>query len=176
MSAQSAPPRAGLQHLPPFAGHAPDRERPLGAYALLSAGYLGGCSAFALWWRRSGRSLPERPSPSDLLLVSVATHKLARLIAKDRVSSALRAPFTRYQRDAGPGEVDEAARGHGMRRAIGELVICPYCMSVWLASAFTIGLLLAPRATRWAAGTLSAVTVSDLLQIAYSIAEDTLAS
>jgi hypothetical protein len=175
MSTQQATAGGGLQRLPPFRGHAPHRERPLGAYALLSAGYLGGCGAFVAWWRRSRRPLPEGPAASDVLLISVATQKLARLIAKDRVSSALRAPFTRYQHDGGPGEVEEAARGHGVRRAIGELLICPHCLSVWLASAITAGMLAAPKATRWAAAALTAVTASDLLQIAYKKAEDTLA-
>ena len=31
---------------------------------------------------------------SDLVLVTVATHKLSRLVAKDRITSTLRAPFT----------------------------------------------------------------------------------
>src|SRR5579875_2472730 len=176
MSVRSPHARGGLQQLAPFAGHAPQRERPLGSYALLSGGYLAACAGFACWWARRGRPLPERPALGDLLLISVATHKLARLIAKDRVSSALRAPFTRYQHDAGPGEVDEAARGHGMRRAIGELLICPYCLSVWLAGAFTAGLLSAPRATRWICAALVAVTASDMLQIAYRNAEETLSS
>jgi hypothetical protein len=167
---------SGLQRLPPFAGHAPRRERPLGSYALLTATYVGGCAGFAAWWRRAGRPLPERPAPADLLLISIATHKLARLIAKDRVFSALRAPFTRFQHDAGPGEVEEAARGQGLQRAIGELVVCPYCLSVWLATAFTAGLIAAPRPTRWAAAALNVVTASDMLQIAYKNAEETLGS
>jgi Protein of unknown function (DUF1360) len=59
-----------------------------------------------------------------------------------------RAPFTRFQDDAGAGEVNEAARGHGLQRAIGELLVCPYCLDLWIAAAFTAGLLVAPRATR----------------------------
>jgi hypothetical protein len=43
----------------------------------------------------------------------------------------LRAPFTRFQDDTGYGEVEEAARGTGFRRAIGELLICQYCVSQW---------------------------------------------
>jgi hypothetical protein len=52
-------------------------------------------------------------------LLSVATHKASRLITKDRVSSTVRAPFTRFEDDARPDEVSEAARGRGLRRAIG---------------------------------------------------------
>jgi hypothetical protein len=130
--------------------------------------------AFTVWLNRSGRTLPERMPASDLALTAVATHKLSRLIAKDRVTSTLRAPFTRYQDDAGPSEVSEAARGRGLRRAIGELLVCPYCLGVWIAAVFTAGLIVAPRPTRWVAAMLDAVFVADMLQIAYAKAEETL--
>jgi hypothetical protein len=160
--------------IPATDGHSPDQERPLGGYAVLTSvfGLLTG--GFAAWFRRSGRSLPERMAPDDFLLVTVASHKLSRMIAKDRVTSSVRAPFTRFQGDAGPGEVDEAARGRGLRRAIGELLVCPYCLSVWAAAAFTAGLLVAPRATRWVAAVFNALFGADLLHIAYRKAEDSL--
>jgi hypothetical protein len=60
---------------------------------------------------RSGRELPERLGARDLLLAGIATHKLSRLITKDKITSAVRAPFTRFQEKAGHGELDEAARG-----------------------------------------------------------------
>jgi Protein of unknown function (DUF1360) len=107
-------------------------------------------------------------------LITVATHKASRLAAKDRVTSGVRAPFTRFEGDAGPGEVSEEARGSGLRRAVGELVICPYCISLWIATALAGGLVVAPRATRWVASVLSAMFGSDLLQIAYKKAEDAL--
>jgi hypothetical protein len=161
-----------LQDAGPLAGHSPDQERPLGGYAALMATFAALTGAFAAWMRRSGRELPERVDPVDLALVTVATHKASRLIAKDRVTSTARAPFTRFEGDAGPGEVSEAARGHGLRRAIGELVICPYCLGLWVATAFAAGLAVAPRPTRFAAFVLTAVFGSDLLQIAYKKAED----
>jgi hypothetical protein len=109
-----------------------------------------------------------------LALITVATHKASRLIAKDRVTSTIRAPFTRFEDDAGTGEVSESARGHGLRRAIGELLICPYCIGLWIAAAFTAGLIVAPRPTRWIAATFSALFGADILQIAYKKAEATL--
>jgi hypothetical protein len=157
-------------------GHSPGRERPLGGYAMLTGTFTLLWVAFIRWFSRSGRELPDTIRASDLALVTVATHKLSRTIAKDRVTSAWRAPFTRFQDDAGPGEVDEAARGHGLRRAIGELVICPYCLGVWIASALTGALLVAPRATRWIASVFVSQTGSDLLQIAYKKAEGSLES
>jgi uncharacterized protein DUF1360 len=151
-----------------------EAERPIGSYSALTGLFAGLCSAFALWMRRSGRALPERMGAADLALITIATHKLSRLITKDRVTSALRHPFTRYQEDAGQGEVEEQARGSGMRRALGELLICPYCIGMWLAAGFTAALVVAPRPTRWVASALTALFGSDLLQIAYKRAEQQL--
>src|SRR3954464_1519598 len=161
-----------VKDLSPFAGHSPDQERPLGGYAALTATYAAATGAFAAWAQRSGREVPERIAPGDLALLATATHKLSRLIAKDRVMSAVRAPFTTFEGDAGPGEVSEAARGRGLRRAVGELVVCPYCLGLWLATFFAAGFAVAPRPTRWVASVLSAVFGSDVLQIAYKKAED----
>jgi hypothetical protein len=132
------------------------------------------CGAFITWLRASGRELPETIETRDLALVTIATHKSARLIARDRVASTIRAPFTTFQDDAGPSEVDEAARGRGLRRAIGELLICPYSLSMWLAVGFNGGLAVAPRSTRWIASTFVALTGADALQIAYAKAEQAL--
>jgi Protein of unknown function (DUF1360) len=163
-----------LQDLPPFVGHSPDRERPLGGYALLLGSFSALCGGFGLWLRRSGRELPQQVESRDLALVAVATFKVSRIIARDRVTSAIRAPFSRFQADAGPGEVDEAARGHGMRRVIGELLVCPHCLDVWTASAFLGGLVAAPEQTRWVASVFAAVGGADALQLAYAKAESAL--
>ncbi len=163
-----------LQDVPPFTGHSPEQERPLGGYAVLTGSFVALGTAFAAWLRASDRELPERIAPGDLALVAVSTHKAARLIAKDRVASTIRAPFTQFQDDAGPSEVEEAARGHGLRRALGELLICPYCLSMWISAAFLAGLIVCPRATRWIASMFTALTGADLLQIAYAKAEELL--
>jgi hypothetical protein len=155
-------------------GHSPSQDRPLGGYAVLIGAFTALAGAFSAWFRASDRELPERMEARDLALVTVATSKASRLIAKDRVTSTVRAPFTRYEDDAGPGEVDESARGRGLRRAIGELLICPYCVGMWISAAFAAGLLVAPRFTRWFAAVLTALFGADLLQIAYKKAEDTL--
>jgi hypothetical protein len=163
-----------LQDVGPYRGHAPQQERPLGGYAILMGTFGLLTATFAGWFRRSGRELPERVAAGDVALVAVATHKASRLIAKDRVTSAVRAPFTTFQDDAGPGEVEEAARGRGLRRALGELLICPYCLGVWVAAAFAAGLLVAPRLTRQALLVLDAVFAADVLQVAYAKGEEAL--
>jgi hypothetical protein len=161
------------QDLAILEGHS-EQERPIGGYAALMGVFAAASGAFAAWFKASDRELPERMGAADLALVTVATHEAARLISKDRVASAVRAPFTRFEDDAGPGEVSERARGRGLRRAIGELIICPYCVGLWISAGFAAGLLVAPRFTRWVAAVLAALFASDLLQIAYAKAEDTL--
>jgi uncharacterized protein DUF1360 len=161
-----------VRDVEPFAGHSPTQERPLGGYVVLTGAFAASVGGFAVWMRATERELPERIGPGDLALMTVATHKASRLLAKDRVTSGIRAPFTRFEGDAGPGEVSEAARGQGLQRAIGELVVCPYCLGLWAAAAFAAGFAVAPRPTRWLASILTAHFGSDVLQIAYKKAED----
>ena len=122
--------------------------------------------------RRSGRELPERVGAGDLALLGTATHKLSRLIAKDKVTAVARAPFTTYEGSEGPSELSESPRGTGLRRAVGELVSCPWCVGLWVAFAFALGLVAAPRLTRLLASALSILALSDFLQIAYKAAEE----
>ena len=150
-------------------GYAPEGERPpLGSRLVLSSGFVAAFAAFLAARRRSATGLPERIDARDLALLSGASFKLGRLIAKEKVSAPLRAPFTEYQGKAdAPGEVNERPRGTGPRAALGELLTCPYCLGMWVVSALTVGLVTAPRETRLVASILSALGVSDFLQVAY---------
>jgi hypothetical protein len=140
------------------------------------ATFSGLATGFATWFRRSGRELPEHIGARDFALLTVASHKSARMITRDRVTSAVRAPFTRFQSDAGPGEVNEAARGRGLRRAVGELLVCPYCLGMWSSAFLTALLLVFPRFTRWFCTVLSVFFGSEILQIAHSRAEKLIGS
>ncbi|MBV8712204.1 MAG: DUF1360 domain-containing protein [Solirubrobacterales bacterium] len=154
-----------------FRGYAEPQDRPpFRTYAAMAAVFNAGFAGALVAAKRSGR-LPERVRTEDVILIGTPSHKLSRLLAKDKVTAFLRAPFTEYQGRGGPAEVEERARGTGARRALGELLICPYCLGLWTSGAFHAGLLFAPRATRVAASTLTALTLSDFLQIAYKAAE-----
>lgn len=150
----------------------PDRKRPLGGYALLTASFNVVAIASVVWLRRSRNGLPDRYPPSDLVLAGAATYKLSRLLSKDKVTSFLRAPFTEQQELGGSGEVEEEPRGHGVRRAIGELLTCPYCLGMWVATGFGIALVAAPRVSRLALFILTALGISDFLQVAYKAAQE----
>lgn len=150
----------------------PGDNRPLGSYVVLLSAFGTLTAAFAVWFGRSGRDLPERIEARDLVLLTVASHKLARLLSKDRITSPIRAPFTEPRGEGGPGEVEETSRGRGLRRAIGQLLLCPYCLGMWTSAAFVGGLLTLPRFTRWVAAVFSIFFGSELLQIFYKRAED----
>ncbi|MCX4389877.1 DUF1360 domain-containing protein [Micromonospora peucetia] len=153
--------------------YAPHEHRPLGGYLAAMGTYAGVTAGIAALVRVTGRPVPERPATADVVLLGIATHKLSRLLSKDAVTSPLRAPFTRYDKPIGSGEVMEQVRDQGSstRHAIGELLSCPFCLAVWVATGLTGGLVLAPRLTRLVATALTAVAVSDFLQMAYAVAQ-----
>jgi hypothetical protein len=153
--------------------YAPHEHRPLGGYIAAMGTYAGVAGGLAGLARLTGRPVPTRPAAGDVVLLSIATHKLSRLLSKDTITSPLRAPFTRYDRPAGTGEVMEQVRdeGSGARHAVGELLSCPFCLSVWIATALTGGLVLAPRTTRLVSTALTAIAASDFLQLAYASAQ-----
>ena len=157
----------------PVQGYAePDERPPFAPYLLFMSIFGTLVSAALLIAKRQGRELPERIGPGELLLVGTASHKLSRVLSKDKVTSPLRAPFTELEGKGGPAELEESSRGTGVRKAIGELLICPYCLGLWVVAAFSVGLLFAPRVTRFVASLFAALTISDFFQIAYKAAEE----
>ena len=154
-------------------GYASPGERPpLAAYATFAAVFHGAMAGAVMAARRSGRDLPQHVDTGDIVLIGTASYKLSRLIAKKKVTAFVRAPFTELEGKGGPAELDEKPRGSGLQRALGELLVCPYCLGLWASGGFHAGLLFAPRATRFSASVLTAMTISDFLQIAYRAAEE----
>lgn len=151
--------------------YAHGEDFPLRGYAGAMSVYGGVVAAIAATAKLTGRALPSRISPWDTAVTTLATHKLSRLLAKDPVTSPLRAPFTRFEGTSGPAELAEDVQGSGGTKTIGELVTCPFCIGMWVSTGFTAGYVFAPRATRLAATTLAVLAGSDFLQFAYAYAE-----
>lgn len=146
-----------------------DEDRPLTGYSSALAVYGGVVGAVLAAARATGRSAPERVTPMDVLLLGLATHKTSRILAKDAVTSPLRAPFTVYDKPTGDAELGEHSREqHGPKHAIGELITCPFCLAQWVATGFVAGRVFAPGFTRLATLTMAGVAVSDFLQLAYA--------
>src|SRR3954451_6262072 len=64
-------------------------DKPLGSHLALVVVYNALVGAFLAARARSGKGFPKNIGVGDLLLVGVATHKLSRIIAKDRVTAPL---------------------------------------------------------------------------------------
>jgi hypothetical protein len=149
-----------------------DNDRPLGGYLAVMVVYGVVVIVAVLTALASGRTLPTRWRVQDLLLLTLGTHKLSRTLTKDAVTSPLRAPFTRYVGTSGPAEVQEEVRKQSqLRHSLGELLTCPFCLDMWVATGFAIGLVFAPRFTRLIAGVFSALAGADFLHLAYAMAQ-----
>jgi hypothetical protein len=149
--------------------YAQGSDRPLGGYLATLSTYSAVVAGLAGLARLTRRQLPDDPmSTRDVVLTAAATHKLSRMLTKDPVTSPLRAPFTSYSGSSGPAELAEDVRGHGGQKAIGELVTCPFCVGVWVATGLTAGLVFAPKPTRLVAGTFAALAGADVLQFAHA--------
>lgn len=142
-------------------------EEPLPSYAALAGLFNLLLALFLLIARKAGRPIPERIEARDLALLGVATHKVSLLVAHDAVTSPLRAPFTELQEKQSPKRVSEKPRGKGLRRSLGELLTCHFCVGQWVASFFTYGLVFAPALTRLVASIFAIVAVSDHLHQTY---------
>ena len=120
-------------------------------YAAFSALFWAGLLTAA----RAGREkLAEPTSATDLLALGLAGAKIGSVVAEDRITVFLRRPFA-----DGPAAVQPA--GEGMRRAVGELVTCPHCVSLWAAGALAVAQLARPRETRLVARVFAAYALAD---------------
>ncbi|OBH85318.1 DUF1360 domain-containing protein [Mycobacterium scrofulaceum] len=149
-----------------------DEPRPLGGYLAVLAIYATVVAIATVAALVTGRTLPTRWRIQDLVTVTLGTHKLSRTLTKDAVTSPLRAPFTRFAGSGGPAEVMEEVRDESpLRHSLGELLTCPFCLDMWVATGFAIGLVFAPRYTRLVAGVFTVLTGADFLQLVYAMAQ-----
>jgi hypothetical protein len=132
-------------------------ERPLGWYAGIATAFVAMLAAFVAGNRKR---FPERIPWGDVAGVALAAHEAGRILAGGAVASFLRAPVTQDEDASEPAP-------SGVRRALGELVTCPYCLGLWLSAGFSAGLVRAPRETRFAIAVLAAHAGADLLTAAF---------
>ncbi len=143
--------------------------RPTAELASIAAVYVTAVTIAGTTVIRGERAVTFRPW--DLAVPGLATHKLSRRISKDSVTSPLRAPFAVVTSAEGPGEVEQQVRGRGARRAVGELLTCPFCIGQWVATGFVFTHVLAPRLARLAGAVFATAAVADFLQFAYAASD-----
>lgn len=154
-----------LQETPPFSGYA-SSQQPLGGYIVLATAFATALAAGVTSAQRRGR-LPEDIGTKDIVVMGMATHKIARLLTKDAVTSFARAPFVRLEERSGSNSLKENPRGTGLRRSIGELISCPECAGQWVASGLIVGLVHAPRVTRLLGALYASLAIGDMMQFVY---------
>lgn len=154
----------------PYREYAPDDEIPLAGYTATMLTFAAGLGGVLLWMTRKRAPLPTL---LDVALLGVATHKLSRIVSKDFVTAPIRAPFTHRQAPEGAGEVHDEPHGGGLRRAMGYLLTCPYCLGPWIATGLSAFLVGHPMQARFVTRVLAAVTVSDFLHLSYSRRNET---
>jgi hypothetical protein len=125
-------------------------------------GGLGVAGAFA---RVFGRN-PACQTPLDLVVLSAASFKGARTVARDEVTSFLRDPFVHGHAHKGEGE--EPVETGDWEQAIGELVTCSRCTGTWVAAGLATTQILAPRFGRLLTWSLAAAGINDFLQAAFA--------
>ncbi len=155
-----------------FEGYKGGEEMPLAGYATLFGVYNIAILVMLLSERSPRERWRDNISLTDILLLSVATYKISRVVSSDRVTSPLRAPFMEYIEPNGASEVKEKVRGTGMQRAVGDLLHCPFCLGSWVAAALGTGLIVRPKTTRFVSKIFTVVALADVFQHAYGILKD----
>jgi hypothetical protein len=134
------------------------------AYAGLSGLFLSLLAAFALREREHRENLDLRPF--DLAMLGLATARLGRMAAYDKVFETWRIPVAETKPDSSGAGDTVVPRGAGVQRALGELISCPVCAGTWVAAGLVYGLRIAPRFTRALLAIMSAVGAAEILNSA----------
>ena len=137
---------------------------PYEAYAAIMGVFAGGLGVAGLAARVFDRN-PGCQSALDFAVLSAASFKAARTLARDEVTSFLREPFV--QGKAHEGGEDPVESGD-LRQAIGELVTCSRCAGTWCAAGLASTQIVAPRFGRLLTWSLAAAGANDWLQAGFA--------
>ena len=99
----------------------------------------------------------------DVVLIILATFRMIRLFVYDKITVFFREQFLDAN-EVGGGEVVFTKPLRGPRRAIAELITCPWCFGVWAAAMTTFFYLLTPY-TFYVVLFLAIAAVATFLQI-----------
>ena len=137
---------------------------PYEAYAAITGVFVGGLGLAGVAARLLDRN-PACQTPLDFVVLSVASFKAARTLARDEVTSFLREPFVKGE--AHEGGEDPVESGD-LRQAIGELLTCSRCGGPWAAAALATSQILSPRFGRLLTWSLAAAEMNDWLQAGFA--------
>jgi hypothetical protein len=143
---------------------APEQKPPYAAYAVIMGAFGGGLAVAGALSRVLDRD-PQCQTTLDLVVLSAASFKAARTLARDEVTSFLRAPFVEGEAHEGNEEPVETGDFH---QAIGELITCSRCVGTWTAAGLATVQVLSPRFGRLLTWSLGAAGINDFLQAAFA--------
>ena len=125
--------------------HGKSKKKEYYAKILLISIFLGGFALFIGWMTIYGPGWQAfQLSWLDLTLLGLATYRLGRLIAYDRVMEPFRQFFTVTGPDStGAGDSVEP-KGTGFQQSLGQLISCPICAGTWVAALLVYLLYLFP--------------------------------
>lgn len=111
------------------------------------------------------RSAQSRRSPGliEITLMGLASHRIGRIVAFERVAVPIREPFTATVPDDSGVDDTVVARGRGVQWAIGELLSCPTCVASWAALMLYVGSTTLPGPTRAFVNVLAAAGVAEIV-------------
>jgi hypothetical protein len=113
----------------------------------------------------------QQLKPFDLVLLSLSTYRLGRLVSYDKVFEPIRSVVTETTLDeTGAGNTVEP-KGRGAQRSLGEMISCPICSGTWIAAGLVYGLQILPNPTRlflWMSSTIGAAELFNALTEALS--------
>jgi hypothetical protein len=136
---------------------------PYAAYAGIMGVFAGALAVGGGLARMLDRN-PACQTSLDLVVLSAASFKAARTLARDEVTSFIRQPFVRGEAHEGGEEPVEG----GYHQAIGELVTCSRCAGTWAAAGLATTQILSPRFGRLLTWSLAAAGANDFLQAAFA--------
>ena len=92
------------------------------------------------------RRLPTSIRPFDFALLGLAAARLTDIISTDQIMEWLRRPFVKMETTeiAGHEVETRTGRGRGLKKVIGDLLSCPWCVGVWVAASLTYAYCLMP--------------------------------
>ena len=127
-------------------------------YAALNAVWLALAGGLVAVTR--GRASRDPIETRELIPLSAATFALSKAVARERIGTWVREPFT-------DDETHRHPQGGRLRRAVGELVTCTRCVGTWSALA-VVGLRVAsPEAGRTVSAVLATSAANDWLQTGF---------
>jgi hypothetical protein len=138
---------------------------PYGAYAAITGVFVGGLGVAGVAARILDRN-PACQTTLDFVVLSAASFKAARTLARDEVTSFLREPFVKGEAHVGH---EDPVQSGDYRQAIGELVTCSRCGGTWAAAALATSQILTPRFGRLLTWSLAAAGINDWLQAVFAV-------